>query len=267
MGYDDLTYLDVSVAHGVAEVRLSNPAHANAYDLAGHAELAAIMRRLQGDDDVRSVLVSGAGDAFSAGPLPEPGVPKVGPGAPVAKTLDEVRQIVYGALECDKPVACAINGVVRGSALTFALVCDVVIIERHISFADVHVLAALTAGDGGALTWPLAMGLLKAKRYLLTGDPLPAVDAERLGLVTEVVETGDSVARAREYAERWAAGPPAALRTTKRTLNQWLRLGALTVLDTGLALQEGTMQSTEAAAAVERFMQEGRGAVPPDPRA
>jgi enoyl-CoA hydratase len=210
-------------------------------------------------------MITGTGDAFSAGPLADPTAPpSVGPTADVSSIIEEVRELVYGAIDCDKPVACAINGVVRGSALTFALLADVIVIERHVVLADTHVLAALTAGDGGVLTWPLAIGLVRAKRYLLTGDPMSAEDAQRLGLVTEIVEQGQSKARARRYAERWASGPQTALRTTKRALNQWLRHGAVTAFDLSLASELLTLKSEEAAQTVERLMRGGKGAIERD---
>lgn len=260
MDYSDLTFVDVQVRDGVAAVSLNNPGRNNAYSRTGHAEMCSIMGRLARDPNVCSVLLTGAGDAFSAGPLLDPAAPlAVGPTAQVSSTMEEVRELVYGAIECDKPVACAINGVVRGSALTFALLADVIVIERHVTLADTHVLVALTAGDGGTLTWPLSIGLIRAKRYLLTGDPMSAEDAQRLGLVTEMVEQGQSKTRARRYAERWARGPQTALRTTKRALNQWLRLGASTAFELSLASELLTLKSEEAAQAVERFMR-GDGA-------
>ena len=89
----------------------------------------------------------------------------------------------------------------------------------------------------GAFLWPPSTGLLRAKRYLLTGDTFDAEEAERIGIVTEVVDTGCALARATVYARRLASLRPDTVQATKRTLNQWLRLGVGTVYDPGIALE------------------------------
>jgi len=115
------------------------------------------------------------------------------------------------------------------------------------------------------LIWPLAMGLLRAKRYLLTGDALSAEEAQRLGLVSEVVDPGASFERAMVYARRFAAGPRQALRHTKRALNQWMRLG-MSAFDLSWAGESLTLASPEAREAREALAR-GEPALPRDPDA
>ena len=253
-GYSDFAFLRVEVDDHVACVTLDDPQRRNAFDSRGHFEMSALFPRLATDDAVRSVIVTGAGEWFSVGPRPERLAEIMGDDDAVrAQAMREVRDLVLGALACDKPVVCALNGVANGTALTFALLSDVVIAERQVLLRDAHVPLGLTAGDGGVLTWPAALGTLKAKRYLLTGDPLSADEAERLGLVTEVVEQGESLGRARFYARRWAQAPQEALRTTKRALNQTLLETFGRAFEFGLEAEERTLGSADARAAVYRM--------------
>ncbi|MEZ4334469.1 MAG: enoyl-CoA hydratase-related protein [Myxococcota bacterium] len=224
--YRDLTYLDICIEDAVAIVQLAGGRPGNALPFEGHAELAGILPRLGRDDRIDAVVLRGAGDEFSAGPTPE-FIERLRANDPafVAHLMRDVRAIVEGHIEIEKPVVTALNGTTSGGTLAFALFADVVVAERHVVLSDPHVPAGVAAGDGGVLIWPLALGLLRAKRYLLTGDPISADEALALGLVTEVVDRGASVERALHWARRLAAAPRAALRHTKRALNQWLRIG------------------------------------------
>jgi len=95
----------------------------------------------------------------------------------------------------DKPIVSAVNGEIGGAGLTLALLTDVVVIERQITIKDAHVLVG-SASSSGPFIWPRSIGLMRAKRYILTGEVITADEAERIGLVSEVVDTGKSVERA-----------------------------------------------------------------------
>ena len=88
------------------------------------------------------------------------------------------------------------------------------------TIADPHVRVGIVAGDGGTVAWPLAVGPMRAKRCLLTGDPVSGRRAERLGLVTEVVPDGRCSREAMAFARRLAAGAPLAVQSTKQAVNQ-----------------------------------------------
>ena len=90
---------------------------------------------------------------------------------------------------------CALNGPAVGLGRRIALLCDVIFMAESATIADPHVRVGLVAGDGGTVAWPLAVGPARAKRYLLTGDPIGAVEAERLGLVTGWCPTTSSTPR------------------------------------------------------------------------
>ncbi|MEZ4278431.1 MAG: enoyl-CoA hydratase-related protein [Myxococcota bacterium] len=219
-------YLDVRIDAGIAVVSMAGGRPGNALSVEGHTELAEILPRLGGDDRVDVIVLRGSGDEFCVGPTPE-FMARVRENDPafVMHLMRDVRAIVQSHIDLDKPVVTALNGTTSGGALAFALFADIIVAERHVELSDPHVPAGVAAGDGGVLVWPLALGLLRAKRYLYTGDPISADEALALGLVTEVVERGESVERAMHWAKRLAATPRAPLRHTKRALNQWLRIG------------------------------------------
>jgi enoyl-CoA hydratase len=224
--YRDLDFLEIRIDDGVAVVSLAGGRPGNAIPFEGHAEMSQILPRLGRDARVDAIVLRGAGDEFCSGPTPE-FIARLRENDPafVAHLMRDVRAIVQGHIDLEKPVVTALNGTTAGGTLAFALLADVVVAERHVELSDPHVPAGVAAGDGGVLIWPLAMGLLRAKRFLFTGDPISADEALALGLVTEVVDRGASVERAMHWARRLAAAPRAALRHTKSALNQWLRIG------------------------------------------
>jgi enoyl-CoA hydratase len=239
--YSDFAFIDVAVDDGIAVATLNRPEKLNAADSQGHPEFARSLRRFSEDDDVNVVVLRARGKAFSVG-----GSYEYEEEALANKELQwrmhrEARDLVNAHLELEKPVITALQGYAFGSGAAYALLADFIIVERHVQFADGHVQAGLPAGDGGTIIWPLAVGMVRAKKYLLTGDMIDAVEAERIGLITEVVETGESFDRAMALARRLSAGPQQALRYTKRALNLRYRYAALQSFELALAVELETM--------------------------
>jgi enoyl-CoA hydratase len=109
------------------------------------------------------------------------------------------------------------------------------------------------AGDGAAVTWPSLTGLLRAKRYLLTGDRIPAAEAVAMGLANEAVPGERLLTESIAFAQRLAALPPQAVQDTKAVLNQQLRQAAVTALGYGLAAESQSHDTVEYAAVPEKF--------------
>jgi enoyl-CoA hydratase len=233
-------FFAITVQDGIASVRIDRPERMNACSAEDHGEFALVLRDLAADDDVQVILLHGAGRAFSVGATYEWMDQLTRDPAALAELQVQVRELVRSHIELDKPVVSAIHGAATGSGLMFALLSDWVIMEEDAKLADGHIKAALAAGDGGTLIWPMAVGITRAKRYLMTGDWIDATEAERIGLVTEIVPSGTSLARATEVAERFRAMPPMAVRYTKRAINQLLSATAATTLDYSVALEMQT---------------------------
>ena len=265
MAYEDYQLLSIEVRDHLAHVTFNLPERQNRYTIHTHTELAKVVGELAQDPDVHSILVTANGRAFCAGA--DDGVLTEVDRDPVAlrRTLDEARTQVHSLVEIDKPIVVALTGTAMGAGLALALLADIIIAERHVRFTDGHVLAAMPAGDGGVLAWPASVGIIRAKRYLLTADPITAEEAERIGLITEVVETGEAKARAEVYARRFADGPQRAIRFTKRALNDWLR-ARLDSFDLSLAYEEATFASGDVARAVQEIAEHRRTAIAPDDR-
>jgi enoyl-CoA hydratase len=259
--YHNLALFDVTVEHGIAHAVLADEAGRNMYDTRTHRDLAELAELVATDPEVRVLLLSAAGPIFSGGGTMEHVAELAADESLRRNSHSEARRQVRGLVELDKPVVVALSGAAHGGVLTLVLLADIIVAEEQVRIRDAHVRLGLPAGDGGSLTWTAAMGPLKAKRYLLTGDALTAAEAERLGLVTEVVPTGHSYQRALEYARRLADGPAQAIQATKRSVNQWLRQ-ALPGFELSLALEMDLIPSEQSRAAVHDLLAGGPGAMP-----
>jgi enoyl-CoA hydratase len=209
--------------HGVVLLTLDNPAKLNATDAAMHAGLARIFRTLDDDDDVRAIVVTGAGSAFSAGGDLDWIAEQVGDYGRTMQVMREAGDIVRTMIECDTPIVSAINGVAVGAGLAVALMADISIIDEAARLTDGHLRLGVAGGDHAVVIWPLLCGMAKAKYYLLTADFLDGREAERIGLVSRAVPGDEVLPTALSVAERLALGPRDATRLTKRALNHWLR--------------------------------------------
>jgi enoyl-CoA hydratase/carnithine racemase len=208
----------------------------NAVDGQLHADLAALFARLKRESAARAVLLTGSKRAFSAG-----GDYAWFPTLRSVEQLEHLRrdakQMIWDLLDVELPIVAGLNGPAVGLGASVALLCDVVVMADTAVIADPHVRIGVVAGDGGAAIWPALVGPILAKRYLLTGDPVTAEEAARMGLVTEVVPADDLAARALAWAERLAAGAPLAVRGTKAAVNAQLKRALLESFDLSMALE------------------------------
>jgi enoyl-CoA hydratase len=258
-------FISVTISDGIATLLLDRPEKLNACDLHEHDQIARTIADVDARDEVSAVVVSGAGRAFSVGgDLGLLALINQQPEGNLEHLSEAARAVVYSLLDTKKPWIAAVNGPAMGVGTIIALLCDYVVMERSARIADGHVRAAVAAGDGGTVIWPFAMGIMKAKQYLMTGDWITAEDAERFGLISEVVDDGASVERAEAVARRLAAGPTLAIRYTKRCLNAWMRVGMTLNFETALLHEGITMMSPEARRAVESLRSTGKGAIAPD---
>src|SRR4029079_3245329 len=132
--------------------------------------------------------------------------------------------IVYNMINLDKPVVSAINGVAVGAGLVVALLSDLSIISETARVHDGHPRLGVVAGDHAAIIWPLLCGMAKAKYYLLTSDFIDGKEAARIGLVSLAVPADQLLPKALEVADKLGQGSQMAIRWTKRSLNNWLRM-------------------------------------------
>jgi enoyl-CoA hydratase len=208
----------------------------NSADKAMHAELAEIWGEIDKDPSVNSVIITGAGKVFSAGGDFQMIEDMINDFDERAKSWKEARDIVYGVINCSKPVISAMRGVAVGAGLVCGLLADISIATPDCRLIDGHTRLGIAAGDHAAIIWPLLCGMAKSKLYLLLCDPILGVDAERIGLISLVAEDADLDDKAVEIASRLATGAQSAIRWTKYSLNNWFRQAGPT-FDTSLALE------------------------------
>jgi len=207
---------------GILRITLDAPG-LNAVSPAMHRELADVWLTIDRDEFVRVVVLQGAGKAFSAGgsfdlidSLTKDADARI-------RMMREARDLVYNVINCSKPIISAIHGPAVGAGLVAALLADISITTRTARIIDGHTRLGVAAGDHAAICWPLLCGMAKAKYYLLTCDTLTGEEAERIGLVSLVVDDGQAQERAMEVARQLAGGATTAIQWTKLALNNWYR--------------------------------------------
>lgn len=223
----DYSFLSVEREAGVGRVTFNRPTWA----LSEEWELTAVIDDLRADDDVRVMYLTGTGDTFCGGA--HHGDDPFNPADYFDRSLD-----VFGAwMNFEKPIVVGLNGPATGSGLSLMTLSDIVVCPRHLSFADPHVRIGVVSATG-SFFWPLSVGLSRARRYLLTGDAMDAEEAQRIGLVHELVDdVADVEKRGMEIAQHIASLPPQGVQGTKRALTQWLRSNWAPVFEQGLALE------------------------------
>jgi enoyl-CoA hydratase len=160
----------------------------------------------------------------------------VGDHQEVSVVMKEAGDIVYRMLACDKPIVTAINGTAVGAGLAVALMADVSVMAENARITDGHARLGVGAGDHAAIVWPLLCGVAKAKYYLMTADFIDGREAERLGLVTFCTPQAEVRERALAIAAQLARGSQSAIRATKMSLNNWMRLAG-PIFDNSLAME------------------------------
>ncbi|HXG03799.1 MAG TPA: enoyl-CoA hydratase/isomerase family protein [Candidatus Binatia bacterium] len=222
--------------NGVLLVTLNRPEVLNATNDRLHWELTQVWLTIDRDPETRVAVVTGAGRAFSAGGDMDMVERNATDPRRLANTVREASDLVYNMLNLDKPIISAINGVAVGAGLVVALMADISIMAEDARFTDGHTKLGVVAGDHAAIIWPLLCGMAKAKYYLLTSDFIDGREAERIGLVSLCVPREQLMAKAFEVADRLATGAQQAIRWTKRSLNNWLRVAG-PIFDQSIALE------------------------------
>jgi enoyl-CoA hydratase len=243
---------------GVLWVAFNRPERRNAITPEMHAEIAPLFRRISADRSVSVVVLTGSGDkAFCAGADfggmqdnlevgYEDGFPDLMIGS---------ADVVRSQLAIPQPVIAAINGDAIGLGATIALFADIVYMAEEARIADPHVKAGLVAGDGGAILWPLLLGVHRGKEFLFTGDLMSADEAGRLGLANYVVPRAELDQAAGAMATRLARAPRSAIQFNKRLANADLVDRVNRVIDASLAMEAITFGTADHREAVSSFLE------------
>ena len=252
--------LQLTITDRVAEIRLCRPELMNRIDMQLHRELGDVLRVVAGDAQVLALVLSSTGRVFSAGGDTKLMLEAAANMAQRMTLLDEGRQLFRSFADFPKPLVVALAGNAYGLGASLILTADAIVSSPAIEFSDPHVHMGLVAGDGGTVAWPSAMGMVRAKRHLLTGDPMTAAEAYRMGIVTDLVDQPEQVlAAAHALARKMASLPPLAVQLTKRALNKVMMARADEALDLAMYLEGVTFGSEDLLEAVAAFKEKRKG--------
>lgn len=235
--YSNYRSLSVELtAEGIAEIVLGEAGRLPVADAVGHHELGRIWLDIERDPKIRVVIVRGREKGFSGGGSLDLVAGMADDFKVRARVWKEARAIVMNMLECSKPVISAINGPAVGGGLAVALMADIPVAAKNARLIDGHTRLGVAAGDHAAIIWPLLCGMARAKYHLLLSNEISGEEAERIGLVARAVDADQLLTECRSIARQLARGPQTALRWTKHSLNQWLRVAG-PIFEQSLALE------------------------------
>jgi len=233
MTYSAYDTLRVEVADAIATITISREPQLNALSSKVIAELTAACGELEVADDVRAVIVTGAGDkAFVAGA----DIAEMVEMTPVhAHAFSEMGGALGASIEGSaKPWIAAVNGFALGGGCELALACDFIYASDQSSFGQPEVTLGVIPGFGGTQRLARRVGVAKAKQLCMTGERITAAEALRIGLVDAVVPHAELTATTRAIATKIAANGPLAVAECKRLIH----LGQSTTLEHALALEQ-----------------------------
>lgn len=252
--YDYVTKLNLDRREsGILVVTLDNPP-TNAFEGAMHDDLRRVLQDVNEDPETRVIVLTGAGEkAFCAG----------GDIGEMKRLLSEPKETIQGFVEArrlletllrlEKPLITRMNGHAIGLGATLALYSDLCYAVEGAKIGDPHVAVGYAAGDGGALIWPQLIGYMRAREFLLTGDPIYTQDAAAIGLINRAVPREELDDVAFGMAKRLAAGASVAINLTKQAINLPLRRQFEGMLDASVWFEAISSFSDDHAEAVNAF--------------
>ena len=243
-----------ATSDGVLTLTLNRPDALNSFNVEMKEALLGALKDAARDRDVRVVVLTGAGRAFSAGQdLKE----RQAPGAADLGTELRTRYnpIMLAMRRLEKPIIGAINGVAAGAGMSVALACDIRIAADNASFIEVFGRVGLVPDTGSTWFLPRLVGYARAAEMMFTTDPVDAQTAERIGLVNRVVATDSLMDEATSLATKLAASAPLAMGLAKRALNRALESDLETALEYEAQVQSVAGRSSDHVEGVAAFVE------------
>lgn len=248
---------------GVMRVTFSGPSKMGAMDPVMHREVSEVWSDLQADESVNVIIITGEGKSFSAGGNLAEEIRAVDDYEMRMQTMREARHMVYGMINCPKPIVSGVRGWAVGAGIVCALLADVTVVAKDARLMDGHTKIGIAAGDHAMIVWPLLVGMAKAKYYLMCCKPMDGAEAERLGLVSLAVDDAEVEAQTLQIASDLADGPQGALRWTKHCLNNWLRMAGPS-FDASLAMEMIGLAGPEGREGFTAFLEKRKPQFPQD---
>lgn len=255
----DFKYVLFDTREHVARITLNSPNTLNGYHEPMLAEISAAVQAAREDDEVRAVILTGAGKAFCSGGDVSGSTEsrsrfhrqKMGY---LIEMREGMHQLVLSLTRFDKPLIAAVNGAAVAGGLTLALCCDLRIASDRARLGDTAVRFGLLPDEGGAYLFPRFMGLDRALKMSMLGEVYDAQTALQLGLVTEVVAHDQLYPRVDEIAARLAEGPPLAIRLAKRMMYKQQDMNLVNALEDAALSVMITNPSEDAGEGIRAFL-------------
>jgi len=251
MEYHHIIY---AKAGQVAHVTINRPEVRNALNPRASAELRDAFEDFRADDDMRVAILTGAGtQSFCAGA-------DLRDAAGMFAAGDRPSDLPpFGGITedftCWKPIIAAVNGTALGGGTELALACDIVVASSHARFGLPEPRVGVVAGSGGLVRLPRQLPLKLALGLILTGRPMTAAQAERHGLVNEVVPGDELAACARGWAQDILRCSPVSVRLSKRQAMSYLHLPVDDALATQADLIAALLASPDASEGTRAFVE------------
>ncbi len=211
-----MSSLKFEIADNIGYITLNRPDKLNSFNREMSLEMLDALKKCE-SPEVRCVLITGAGKGFSAGQDLAEVMATNGPSIH-SILLELFNPIVTRIRDIEKPVIAAVNGVAAGAGANIALCCDIVIASQTASFLQAFSKIGLIPDSGGTHTLPRLIGWQKASAFMMLGEKVSAVEAERLGMIYKVFPAETFMENARELAHYLAKMPTLGLAYTKKAL-------------------------------------------------
>jgi enoyl-CoA hydratase len=247
--------LEIRYDGGVLRLTMNRPDRLNAMTASLSDRLARELQEAAARDGVRVVLLTGAGNAFSAGADLAGDDPQQGFDV---TSLDRANRLVRAIVALDKPCVAAVRGVAAGVGCSAALACDLVVASESASFVLAFSRIGLMPDGGATATVAASVGRARAMRMALLGEALPARDAYSSGLVSHLVADADLDATVEGVLARLASGPALAYTATKRAVNAATLGGLHDALERERTGQTLLLRTRDAAEGMRAFVEKRR---------
>jgi 2-(1,2-epoxy-1,2-dihydrophenyl)acetyl-CoA isomerase len=250
-----VTWLLTEDRDPVRWLTIDRPERKNAIPFDGWGELRAAFEDFEKSDQ-RVLVVTGAGGEFCAGADLDPArMDRIQTVADRHARMKEVGSAAMALHRLTKPTIAAVDGVAVGAGMNLALGCDVVLATERARFSEIFVRRGLTVDFGGSWLLPRVVGLQRAKELALSGRIVDATEAERIGLVAEVVPVEELEARATELAEGFLHGAPMAQMFAKQTIDAAFQMSLADALSWEGEAQSIALGTEDAAEGMLSFLE------------
>jgi len=257
VSYDRYSFIKVEVDdNGVGTVTLNDADKLNSIGPEQHREVEDIWIDLARDESIRTIVLTGAGRAFSAGGDVKRMAERAGTQFGLEYALrvpQNTLRVFEHMLLVPQPIIAAVNGDAIGLGLTLALFADMSVVADDARLGDTHIKVGLVAGDGGAVIWPLLVGPQRAKEFLMRGKLLKGAEAASLGLVNYAFPKDEVLAEAHKIATEIAGNPLWAVRWSKAAVNKQLKAQLGQILELSIAYESLTMLTEDYKEATDAF--------------